>query len=529
MGVLEEKKEIVNLFLDNGFLTSNNFINSFTNKKQEEKDEINKTIKKIKYDSVVVINNNFLTILNKDKPFSILEYNRLSVLNEKNKELKIIKEFIKSISKKEENDKKEEKQKGLKIIFSYEEESKKRTYNDFVSYFRSRYEQIKNMLINRQELNNILSINKILAKKDKEAVSIIAMVTEKRETKNSNIILTVEDLTGSIKVLINKNKSELYKEAKDICLDEVIGIQGVNGNNIIFSNNILWPDIPFQKEFKKSPNEAYALFTSDMELGSNYFLKDSFNNFIKWINLEIGNEEQKEIASKVKYLFITGDLVEGVGIYPNQEKDLNIPDIYEQYKEFANYIKKIPKHIKIIICPGNHDAMRIAEPQPPLYKDFAKPIYDLPNTLMVSSPSYVNIHANETFSGFDILMYHGYSLIPYSENVDSIRTAGGQERVDLTMKYLLKRRHLAPTHQSTLSLPTPEKDHLVIDKIPDFFVTGHIHRAMTAIYRNITLINASAWTGIMPNQEKRGLKPQPARVVVVNLQTRKIKIMNFEE
>ncbi len=45
----------------------------------------------------------------------------------------------------------------------------------------------------------------------------------------------------------------------------------------------------------------------------------------------------------------------------------------------------------MIICPGNHDAMRIAEPQPELYRDFAAPLYELPNAIMVSNPSIVNI------------------------------------------------------------------------------------------------------------------------------------------
>ncbi len=527
METLESKKEIVNFFIDKGFLISNEFILDLENEQKNKEDFFNKEIKQITKNSLIVLSNDFLETSKKVESFSISEFNRLKSFSQKSKNKDLLNEFIKSLTEFKEEDKPKE-QEDVKIIFSYQEKSKKRTYGDFVSYFKSRYNQIKEFLINRQELSNTLSINKVLSKKEKESVSIIAMVSEKRTTKNGNIILTVEDQTGSIKVLINKNKSELHKEANDICLDEVLAIQGVNGGNIIFVNKILWPDIPLSKELRKSSDEAYAVFISDTEFGSKFFLKEPFNNFIKWLNSELGNKEQIRISSLVKYLFIIGDLVDGVGIYPGQEEDLIIPDIYEQYKVFADYLKRIPKHIKIIICPGNHDAMRIAEPQPPLYEDFAKPIYELPNTIIVSNPAYINFNSTDNFSGFDVLMYHGYSLIYYSENVNSIRTLGGQERVDLTMKYLLKRRHLAPTHQSTLSLPTAEKDHLIISKIPDFFVTGHIHRTTVSNYKNITLINASSWTGMTPNQEKRGLKPQPARAIITNLQTRQVKIMNFE-
>ena len=526
MQAKHKKRQLVDFFLNRDLFVSNQFIDTLLVETERDKEKLEEETKSISYKSVVVVDDLFLKI--KGKKPNIKEFNRLRVLNEKNKENDIFNKLVDSLSIIKQEKEKEKEFKGVKVVFSYEDKSKKRTYNDFVSYFKSRYEQLKSYLINRQELKNTLSINKVLLKKEKEVVSIIAMVTEKKVTRNGNILLKVEDVTGSINVLVNKNKAELFNEAKDISLDEVLAFQGVGGDKIIFINNILWPDIPLNKELKKAPDEVYAVFISDTELGSIFFLEKSFNKFIKWLNQDIGSEVQKKIASKVKYLFITGDLVEGVGVYPNQEQDLTIPDIYEQYQKFSEYLVKIPEHIQIIISPGNHDAMRIAEPQPPLYKDFAKPIYDLSNTILVSNPSYVNIESSETFSGFDVLIYHGYSLIPYSENVESIRILGGQERVDLTMKYLLKRRHLSPTHQSTLSLPTPEKDYMVIDKIPDFFVTGHIHRTTISNYKNITLINASAWTGITPNQEKRGLKPQPARVIIANLQTREMKIMNFE-
>jgi DNA polymerase II large subunit len=95
------------------------------------------------------------------------------------------------------------------------------------------------------------------------------------------------------------------------------------------------------------------------------------------------------------------------------------------------------------------------------------------------------------------------------------------------MKFLLQMRHLAPTHTSNLYTPDADIDPLVINKIPDFFITGHIHRVSVSNYKNITLINCSCWTDITEDQEKRGLQPQPARVPLVNLQTREIKVINF--
>jgi DNA polymerase II small subunit len=151
----------------------------------------------------------------------------------------------------------------------------------------------------------------------------------------------------------------------------------------------------------------------------------------------------------------------------------------------------------------------------------------MPNVTMLSNPSYVNIHSSDSFSGFDVLLYHGYSFDYYVANVDMIRNQGGYDRADLIMRFLLKRRHLAPTHKSTLYIPDTQKDPLVIDKIPDFFVTGHIHKCSVSTYRNVTLISGSCWQSKTAFQEKVGHNPEPCRVPLVNLKTRAIKILRF--
>ena len=416
----------------------------------------------------------------------------------------------------------------VSILFNHDVESRKREVGSFIQYFNARYKKIAEMLRGRRELQNITSINRVLAKKEKDSTAVIGLVVEKTLTKNENVRLTVEDQTGQISVLVNRNKPELYEQAKDIVEDEVIGISGVNGEKIIFANEIVWPDIPIQKELKKSPKEGYAVFLSDIHVGSVNFLPKQLEKFLKWLNCEIGSEAQKSVARKVKYCFITGDLVDGVGVYPDQEKELNILEIKQQYEECARFLKKIPERVKLIIIPGNHDAMRLAEPQLPLYKDFAKPVWDLPNATILSNPAMVNIDADKDFQGFNCLLYHGYSYIYYADNVESIRQSGGIDRSDLIMRFWLKRRHLAPSHTSTLYIPEIDKDPLIIERIPDFVVTGHIHKAMIANYRNVTLICGSCWQEKTSFEEKMGLHPEPAKVPLVNLQTREVKILNFE-
>ena len=95
------------------------------------------------------------------------------------------------------------------------------------------------------------------------------------------------------------------------------------------------------------------------------------------------------------------------------------------------------------------------------------------------------------------------------------------------MKFLLQKRHLAPSYASTLYVPDTDADFLVIDKIPDFFVTGHIHKAAASNYRGVTLISGSCWQSKTDFQEKVGHNPEPSRVPIVNLQTRQVKMLKF--
>ena len=118
------------------------------------------------------------------------------------------------------------------------------------------------------------------------------------------------------------------------------------------------------------------MLLSDLHVGSKKFLSKELTRVFDWLNLRIGAPNQREIAERTKYLVICGDVVDGIGVYPRQEHELAITDLYEQYKEAAKYIGMIPDHIETVILPGNHDPVRQALPQPQIPRDFGEPIYE---------------------------------------------------------------------------------------------------------------------------------------------------------
>ena len=550
--ILEDtKKDVVNLFLDRGLLISPDVFLNMDNINQKEIQEKIET-KKFGKDKPIIINNDIFSLICSgnlsldinwyefDKAKTNLEKGRidksynifLDILNYGKKStdsinnlINEIKEDKKEIAIEEEKD----KQYNVVVLKSYFDKQRERGVSDFSVYYNNRYNALKKMLLNRPELTLSTSISRVLNKNQKEETTIIGMIYDKVISKNNHILLTVEDPTGKISVLISKTRTDIYTQAKDITLDEVIGIVGTLGNKIIFANKIFFPDIQQNTAVKYSPDEVYCAFISDIHVGSKLFLEKEFDKFIEWINGGIGSAQQKQEALKIKYLFVVGDTVDGVGIYPDQENELIIKDVKIQYKELYNLLDRIRKDVNIIICCGQHDAVRLSEPQPPPNKTYSEPLYNLRNAFLVSNPSLINIHSSMDFEGFNILMYHGASFHYYIDNIESLRMADSRDNPHNILKYLLTKRHFAPSHGSTLFVPDVDYDPLVIEKVPDVFVCGDMHRSDISRYKDTILINCSCWQAKTAFQEKTGNNPDPGKVPILNLKTREVKVIKFIE
>lgn len=389
---------------------------------------------------------------------------------------------------------------------------------DFVRHFKNRYEQISSIL-QKKNLNNLKSIRRISM--DREMQSIIVMIINKRITKNKNILLDVEDLTGRSRILINENKKELYEACKNILPDEVVAFEVSGSKEILYASSVVFPDISlFEK--KKTEEDVFIAVTSDIHVGSTMFLEKNFLEFIKWINGEIGSEDEKNISKKIKYLFIVGDSIDGVGVFPDQDKFLKIPEILAQYKKLAEYLNLIRKDVVIILSPGQHDAVWVGEPQLKIAENWAPDFYKIKNLFLVTNPCFLEIK-----EGFKFLMYHGASFHGVVEQIPEIRINHGNNNPTLILKELLKARHLAPTHGECDYIPIQDKDPLVIDIVPDIILTGDLHRSEVSVYNNILLIASSCWQSITPFEEKVGNNPDPCKVPLFNLKTREIKIMDF--
>ena len=367
------------------------------------------------------------------------------------------------------------------------------TVEDFVAYFNSRYEKLYSILKPRVKAIPIASLSRIKA----ETVEVIGFVDNVREISEKKAFFDLEDKTGRVRVYA---EGKLKDVAMELLGDEVVGVVGKLRGKTIIADRIIFPEIPMNGS--KVKKDFRIVFISDTHFGSNKFLRKEWEKFVKWINCESGNDDLNRLAESVRYIFIAGDIVDGIGIYPGQDKELEIIDIYEQYEFAAEQLEKIRDEVKIILSPGNHDAVRQAEPQPSLPKEF-KDLFPK-NVIHVGNPAYVEVE------GVKVLVYHGRSIDDVISKINRLSYEKPQE----ALIELLKRRHLSPIYGERSPIAPESEDYLVIDEIPDVLHSGHVHTYGTAFYRGVLVVNSSTWQAQTEFQKKVNLNPTPGNVAV---------------
>jgi len=379
----------------------------------------------------------------------------------------------------------------------------------FNALFSNRFSKLKRIVSNRPEAKMLKSIASVIATKSNNDMYVCGLVLERNSERNVTKLL-IDDASGSLETIVfDKN---LQKTANQLLIDQFVMLRvriGKNGDFI--TRDVIVPDVSDHFS-NRSETEAYAVFLSDLHVGSKYFMKKEFDDFISWLS------SPDPIARKVRFMILGGDVVDGVGIYPNQDKELECLTVEEQLEKLEAILTKIPKNIKVFIVPGNHDPGRRALPQPSFPKKYNQSLRKHENFFLIGNPSLVSLN------GVKVLIYHGQSID------DIVKTTPGLSYDDPTkvMRQLLKSRHLSPIYGSQTPIAPETEDMMVIDEIPDIFHVGHVHVVGFDMYRGVLLINSGTWQKQTPFQASIGLSPTPGLAVLVNLKTFKVYYHDFK-
>jgi len=376
---------------------------------------------------------------------------------------------------------------------------------DIHSFFNNRFQRISAMIRQQGLPNRPISISKLVQERRSRSgystsTTIIGMVNDPKHTKNGHFMFVIEDDGAQIDCICYKeqdNPNPIIKTG--LMQDDVIAITGafVDDNDIFRVDEFHRP--PLKRHNKKSSEAGISVaFISDIHVGSKTFLEAQWIKMVDWFHKD-------PLAKTIKYLILSGDVVDGVGIYPNQDKELAIKDLFKQYSRFAELLELLPEWVECVLLPGNHDAVRPAEPQPALEPEIQA---DFNSTTFVGNPCSFRLH------GVDLLSYHGKSI----DDFVSMPEVSYAHPVE-AMKEMLRRRHLAPTWGKKTPLSPEPEDNLIIGEIPDIFVTGHVHGHNCSDFKGTTLVCSSTWQDQTAYQRMLGFQPQPCILTVVNLKT----------
>ncbi|MCI0504286.1 DNA-directed DNA polymerase II small subunit [Candidatus Micrarchaeota archaeon] len=400
----------------------------------------------------------------------------------------------------------------IKINHTLDVTGKSRTkgeVDNFIAHFRNRFERLSKML---RRSGSVPAADLADVKRHmNEKVRVTVFISEKRETKKGNLLFEVEDMTGTFKVVISKSRfnENILDKARAVLTDDIVAITGKVLEPYIIAEEIEWPELPVVREKRRAEADLAVAYLSDIHFGSRHFLGKHLKSFSDWLH---GRGEARELAGKVKYVLIAGDVVDGIGIYPNQEKDLIVKDIYQQYRMFDDFVSGLPDYIEVIAAPGNHDAVRRGEPQPALGKDLVSC-----DITAIGNPCSLAIE------GVRHLVYHGTSIDSMIANIPG----ASYMHPEKVMVEYLKRRHLSPIYGGNLIIPE-NVDYMVIEDPPDIFHCGHVHRNGYTQYRGTLAINSGTFQDRTDFQIKQGHVPTPARVPVYELKAARLHTLDFD-
>lgn len=233
---------------------------------------------------------------------------------------------------------------NIKIIKNFQARKNEITTEDFVKFYTSKYEKMKNVIMSRIQ-KDFISLNKTDSMRND--AYIIGIVREIKEESGKKI-LDMEDMTTNLPVIFEP------KDAEGVETDDVIAIHAVTGGKVLFGKEVMFPDIPIRPPTK---GRGKACFVSDLHLDE--APESEADRFFSWFE-----------RSDIKNLFIAGDI-----------GDAKIMD---------KFAKRMPTK-NIYTCPGNRDSQ--GYPQPPMG-------FEEKNIIPVSNPAIIEMN------GIKILMIH---------------------------------------------------------------------------------------------------------------------------
>lgn len=249
----------------------------------------------------------------------------------------------------------------------------------------------------------------------------------------------------------------------------------------------------------KCSSNHKVVFCSDLHVGSFTACVEDLERLVQEINKD----------ELIKYVIASGDLVDGINVYPNQKRDLKIKNFVEQYERLCAILGNLRPDIGLILIPGNHDFISKVEPQlwtQQLISVFKTNLINRP-LLLLPNPTYFSI------DGVKIYVTHGCGVAQLTFQIADFDIKRPAE----ASNFMLQNLNAMPLQMNAPMRATAEIPHAVPEDL-NILNVGHMHN-QESFRRNkhcVILCNG-AFQNLTPYMNLMGLNPNVSCVWCVTL------------
>ncbi|MCS7094750.1 MAG: metallophosphoesterase [Thaumarchaeota archaeon] len=396
----------------------------------------------------------------------------------------------------------------LRLITStYEDLRIEGTYDEFHTYRVARYSKLRSLLETR---GLTLRSTKELLENRQEGYA--ACVVNEVSHSDGRYVLRLEDPSGAWTAFVSGRDRRLMEKVESLTRDMVVAVRVLGRGGKLVVRDIVFPEVSHTRTQVKGPNVRLCVI-SDVHIGSTNFNREAFEEFLEWLS-----NEWEDL--NLRYLVINGDLVDGVFVYPNQREELELRSLKEQFAEAGRLLSKVPREVKVIYLPGNHEPVRRALPQTPIPREYRTILDPEGRITYCGNPALMDL------GGVRLLFFHGQTMDDLIQLSSRFSYSDLREKAGEVMETILRCRHLSPAIEVTPILPTSH-DHLLIEEVPDVLAMGHIHVAVLRSYRGVKLVNSGTWQNQTKLQKSVGLEPTVGTAVLIDGRELSIEIAKF--
>ena len=189
--------------------------------------------------------------------------------------------------------------------------------NGYHLLMKNRFNKYKQIMYDRQDSRKIIKISSLVQYTDQNEYKIAGLLKSRSKLDRSYEI-ELEDESTDLRLLVTDGNN--IRKVESFLIDQMVIADVVFSKNIgrFIVKNCYSLDIPAESfQSVEGMDPVYGVFLSDIHVGSKTFLEREFYDFLNWIN---GRSGDQEIVSKIRYIVIAGDVVDGIGVYPGQRR-----------------------------------------------------------------------------------------------------------------------------------------------------------------------------------------------------------------